>query len=154
MDTTRWKHGDEFPVLDLVARYEFKSASSLSFELGKLIDRHSPRLPEMEPGEEQIDGRDKYDFLLSFGAVFIVLGWLDVHYPCDPFRRLRVRVGLPDRYVSWESMRDLMPQVIAAVGLPGDVPYHVHLVGMSQQTSTEEPQSQFVSTTRWRPPGH
>jgi hypothetical protein len=152
VDTNRWKHGDEFPVLDLTARFEFKTSSSLSFELGKLVDRHTPRLPEMEPGEERIDGQDKWDFLLESGSVFVVIGWLDVHHPCDGFHVLRLRVGLPDRYVSWESMRDVVPQVVASLGLPADLPYRVELAGLSQQTSTEEPQSGFVSTMRWQPP--
>lgn len=145
MDTGRWKHGDEFPVLDLVARFEFKSPSCLSFELGKSVDRHSPRLPEM-------DGGEPWDFLLESGVVFVVLGWLDIHYPCDGLHPLRLRVGLPDRYVCWESMRDLVPQVMVVVGLPADVPYHVDLAGLSEQTSTEDPPSGFESTTRWQPP--
>lgn len=152
MDTARWKHGDEFSALDLVAQFQFKTPASLSFELGKYVDRHSPRLPEMEPGEERIDGRDKWDFLLESGSVFVVIGWLDAHHPCDGFHPLRLRVGLPDRYVSWESMRDLVPQVVRALGLPADVGYQVELAGLSQQTSMEEPQSGFVSTTRWQPP--
>lgn len=137
MDTSRWKHGDEFLVLDLVAQFEFKTPGSVSFQLGKAVDRHSPRLPEMEGGE-------LWDFLVESGSVFVVLGWLDAHYPCDGVHPLRLRVGLPDRYVSWESMRDLVPAVVAALGLPADEPYHVHLAGLSRQTSMEEPQSGFV----------
>jgi hypothetical protein len=137
MDTARWKHGDEFPILDLVAQFHFKSASSLSFQLGKLVDWDSPRLPER--------GDEPWDFLLESGSVFVVIGWLDVHHPCEGFHRLQLRVGLPDRYASWESMRDLVPQVKAALGLPADGSYYVSLVGLSQQTSMEEPQSGFVS---------
>ena len=102
MDTGRWKQGDEFPVLDFVGNFQFKTAASVSFDLGKSVDRHSPRLPEMEPDEERIDGRDKWDFLLESGSVFVIIGWLDVHHPCDGFHPLRLRVGLPDRYVCWE----------------------------------------------------
>jgi hypothetical protein len=71
--------------------------------------------------------------------------------PCEVHHRLQLRVGMPDRYVSWESMRDLVPQVKDALGVPPDEPYL--LAGLSQQTSTEEPQFEFVSTTRWQPPG-
>ncbi len=79
--------------------------------------RHSPRLPEMEGGEP-------WDFLLESGSVFVVLGWLDAHHPCDGFHLLQLRVGLPDRYVCWESMRDLVPQVKARqLVLPPDEPY-------------------------------
>jgi hypothetical protein len=137
MDTTRWKTGDEFRTLDLVAQFRFKSASSLSFELGKLVDRDSPRLPEM--------GDEPWEFLLESGSVFVVLGWLDIHHPCDGFHRLQLRAGLPDRYVSWESMRDLVRDVLAVQELPADESHHVYLTGLSQQTSTECPQSGFVS---------
>jgi hypothetical protein len=145
VDTTRWKHGDEFLVLDLVAQFRFRSASSLSFELGKLVWRDSPRMPEM--------GDEPWEFLLEGGPVRVVIGWLDAHHPCEGHHRLQLRAGLPDRYVSWESMRDLVPPVKVALGLPADEPYHVLLAGLAQQTSTEEPPYEFVSTTRWQPPG-
>jgi hypothetical protein len=51
VDTRRWKQGEQFPVLDLVAPFQFKTASSLSFQLGKSVDREPPQLPEMEGGE-------------------------------------------------------------------------------------------------------
>jgi len=143
MNTSHWKQGDEFSILDLVAQFQFKSVSSLSFQLGKLVDRHSPPLPEMSGMD--VEERDLRDFLLESGSVFAVLGWLDVHHPCDGVHSLQLRVGLPDRYVSWESMRDLVPQVITALKLPADVPYHIDLAGLSQQTEMEEPQSEFVS---------
>ena len=138
MDTARWQDRDEFAVLDLVAQFRFKSATSLSFALGTLVDRDSPRLPEM--------GDEPWDWLLKAGRpVFFVFGWLDIHHPCEEFHRLHLRVGLPDRYVSNESMRDLVPQVIAALGLPADETYHVQLAGLSQQTSMKWPQLEFVS---------
>lgn len=49
--TTPWKYGDTFPVLDLLAWFEFKTSSSLSLGLGTTVDRRSPRPPEMEEGE-------------------------------------------------------------------------------------------------------
>jgi hypothetical protein len=139
MDTARWKDSDEFAVLDLVAQFQFKTASSVSFQLGTKGDTL------------QLPGMDK-PWVLGAGRVFTVIGWLDAHHPCAGFHRLQLRVGLPDRYACWESMRDLVPQVKAALGLPADESYHISLVGLSRQTSTEEPQSGFVSTTRWQRP--
>jgi hypothetical protein len=142
METQHWKQGDEFPILDLVARFEYKTSSSLSFELGKTVDRLSPRPPEMECSDEQ------FEFATECGAVFVEIGWLDVHHPCEGSHPLRLRVGLPDRYVSSESMRDLVPQVKAALGLPADVPYQVDLAGLSQQTFTKEPWDEFIDVGR------
>jgi hypothetical protein len=132
MDTTRWKNGDGFAVLDLVAEFMFKTASSVSFQLGTRGDRL------------WVPGMDE-PWVLGVGRIFSIIGWLDVHHPCEGFHRLQLRVGLPDRYVCWESMRDMVPQVKAALGLPADESYHISLVGLSRQTSTEEPQSGFVS---------
>jgi hypothetical protein len=132
MDTERWQAGDEFPILDLVARFRFKSASSLSFDLGTLGD--SLQLPDMDE-----------PWLVGPGRVFTVIGWLDVHHPCDGFHRLRLRAGLPDRYVSWESMRDMVTQVFAVLELPADESYEVHLAGLSRQMVTKWPQMEFVS---------
>jgi hypothetical protein len=141
MDTTRWKHGDGFAFLDLVAEFQFKTASSLSFQLGTKGD--TLQLPDM-----------KEPWVLGPGRVFTVIGWLDVHHPCEGCHRLQLRVGLPDQYACWQSMRDLVPQVKAALGLPADESYEIHIGGLSKQTSTKEPQTEFVSTTRWQPPGH
>jgi hypothetical protein len=137
VDTARWKNGDGFALLDLIAQFQFKTASSLSFQLGKVVDHNSPRLPEM--------GDEPWDFLLESGTVLVVIGWLDVHYPCDGLHRLQLRVGLPDRYLCWESMRDLVREVLAMLELPNDESYHVELDGLSQRTSMEEPPSGFVS---------
>ena len=41
MDTARWKDGDEFAALDLVAKFQFKTASSVSFQLGRKGSRFS-----------------------------------------------------------------------------------------------------------------
>jgi hypothetical protein len=130
MDTARWKHPDEFPLLDLIAQFRFKSSTSLSFDLGTKSD--ILQLPDMEEP-------------LRFPGIFNVIGWLDVHHPCEGFHRIQLRVGLPDSYVTWESMRDLVPQVLVALGLPADESYQVYLAGLSKATSIEWPQSGFVS---------
>jgi len=70
MDTARWQERSEFAVLDLVAALEFRTGSSLSFLLGTKSG--------------------------SAGRVFTIIGWLDVHHPCEGFHRLHLRVGLPD----------------------------------------------------------
>jgi hypothetical protein len=152
MDTSRWKHGEEFAVLDLVARFEFKTGSSVSFLLCKSISRHEARIPEMEPGEEKIGGLDKWDFLMESGPALIGLGWLDIHHPCEGGHPLQIRVGLPDRYVSWESIREMVPKVKEVMGLPPDEPFEGYITGLLRQLSVEEPQRGFVSTTRWKLP--
>ena len=142
MDTVRWKSGDEFRLLDLVARFRFKTVSSLSFQLGKLVDR-TAQLPE-------IAGTD-WEALGGSTSVFQILGWLDAHHPCDGFHHLHLRIGPPNRYVSWGSIRDIVPHVREVLGLPADVSYCVELAGLSRQVRTEEPQTEFGSVERVNP---
>jgi hypothetical protein len=132
MDTARWNdRDDEFAVLDLIARFRFKTACSVSFELGTKGDTL------------ELPGRGKR--VVGPGRVFSIIGWLDAHHPCDGAHSLQLRVGLPERYACWESMRDLVPQVKAALGLPADESYRVCLVGLAAWTSMEAPQSGCVS---------
>jgi hypothetical protein len=140
MDTTRWKAGDEFAILDLVAQFEFKTASSLSFRLCAVVRAGEPRLPEM--------GNEPWELLLEHGPVVIGIGWLDVHHPCEGSHRLQLRIGLPERYVSSEPLQELVRQVIVAVGLPDDESFRVELDGLSQGIMTEWPPSGFYSTSR------
>jgi hypothetical protein len=139
MDTSRWNVGAEFPILDLVARFLFKSTSSMSFDLG--AERN---LADLLPDAGS---------WVDLGKAFAIEGWLDIHHPCEGFYRLQIRVGLTDRYVSWESMQEVAKCVIAVLELPADESYHIYLAGVSQATSAWWPQTEFVSTTKWKPPG-
>ncbi len=72
MNTSRFtKAEDGFDLLDLKARFTFKTEMSISFDIGRWSDRL--RLPA---GEEE-DG-----FILS-RDLFEVVGWIDAHHPCD-----------------------------------------------------------------------
>ena len=62
----RWPKLDLFHVLDLAARLEDKSSSSLLYELGKQVDQNS-RIPEMEHAENGSHIPDKWDWLLASG---------------------------------------------------------------------------------------
>lgn len=141
MDTSRWNVGDGFTILGLTAKLEFKSASSLSFALGASSDTES--LPE---------AAELPAFLLEGGPVHIVLGWLDIHHPCEGVHRLRVRAGVPDRFVTWESLICVVKTVIVELRLPADESYYAHFSGKAEQLETWEPQTGFVSTGKWRPP--
>ena len=125
MDTSRWKAGDEFQILDLVASFAFKSASSLSFELGTRGD--SLMLPGMIEPCATMPGR-----------VFTVIGWLDVHHPCQGHIKAQVRVCLPDRYHEWQRMGELVREVFEHLGILPDETYEAHFVASSRQTRIEQ----------------
>jgi hypothetical protein len=135
MDTNQWRIGAELPLLDLLASLAFKSVSSLSFNLGtkgdtlKLADREEP-------------------MFLGTGIVFTVIGWLDVHYPCEGHIKAQLRVCLPDRYHQWERMRDLVRQVFDRLGIPADETYEAHFVVASKQTEIEQATDRHGMTDR------
>lgn len=129
----------EVAFLDFVGQVKFSTASSISFYLGK-----KSSYLEFSNGVRHRMGKDR---------VFIVVGWLDVHYPCNGFHKLQVRCCLPGDYVAFEPMRDLIRQVCQALGLPEKVPYRIHLGAAGMSTSMEDPPEGFVCTTQWIPPG-
>ena len=126
MDTTRFQSRDtEFPVVDLVASLSAKTETSISFNLGRYSD--VLELPE--------DGT-----CISVGprGVFNVIGWLDVHHPCHGHIKTNVRVVLPNEYLEWESMRDIVHQVFSALSIPADETYEASFVSPDQQTGIEQ----------------
>src|SRR5580765_3676013 len=99
------EHGDRIAVLDLLASFAFKSPCSVSFDLGT-------------------DG----------GGVFNVVGWVDVHHPCEGHIKARFRVLLPARYHAWAQMRDFVQQMFTALGIPTDETYEAEFVSADHRT--------------------
>jgi hypothetical protein len=88
----------DFPFLDWIGRLGFSTASSVSFQLGRLSDT--------------VDLSDGTRHYIGAGRVFYGVGWLDAHYPCNGFHKLQIRCSLPGDYITFESMRDLVPQFV------------------------------------------
>ena len=99
-----YNSGDEIEVLDLIARFAFKSDSSISFLLGRCGD--------------VINLADGYSFDTGPRGVFNVIGWLDVHHPCEAHIKAQLRVLLPEEYHKWEQMSQLVKQMFFALGIP------------------------------------
>lgn len=121
----------EFEFLDLIGQLSHSSASSVSFQLGRKTDSI-----ELPTGNLQFMGE---------GRVFSVCGWLDAHYPCHGFHKLLVRCSLPNDYVRFESMRNLIRCVTAALGLPPNVSYQIHIESSINAMTMEHPQEDFVT---------
>jgi hypothetical protein len=126
----------EFEFLDLIGTVTYKTIASVSFDLGQ-----KSNVLELSDGTQTF-----YD------DVFNVIGWLDAHFPCQGFHKLVIRCSLPPDYVSFESMRDLIPFVTQALRLPSEVSYKIHMESGSHATSMEHPQQGFVCTKKWRLP--
>lgn len=125
MDTNRWQTGQEFALLDLVAVLEFKSASSLSFRLGTKGD--TLLLPDMDE-----------TWVMGAEIVFTVIGWVDVHHPCEGHIKTRFRACLPERYLEWKLMRESVQQLFEQLGIPADETYEADFVAALRQTRIEQ----------------
>ena len=84
---------DSFRVLDLTARFSFKTESSISFSL----ERHSKGLLPTRQ-----------------------IGWIDLHYPCDGHIKVQVRISLPSEYHADDKFRAIVTAIFAAVSVPVD----------------------------------
>jgi hypothetical protein len=107
VDTRRFHpNGPKFAVLDLLASFEFKTATSVGFHLGR-----------------------------SVPPAFFVVGLLEVHHPCEGHVKARLTVVLPEGYHPWERMRDLVQQAFAELGIPADETYEAHFVAPGRQSA-------------------
>jgi hypothetical protein len=130
MNTPRFGDRDSgFRVLDLSARFAFRSATSIAFDLGRYSD--TLRLPSGGP----FGG----DFVMNVGpgGVFKVTGRVDVHHPCEGHIKAQLHVVLPAEYHSFERMHELVATVFEAVGIPSDETFEALFVSPEQQTAYE-----------------
>ena len=113
MDTSGWQDRGEFPLLELTARFAFKTRSSVSFDLGMYVD-------VLELSDGPID--------LGPGAVFKVIGHVDVHHPCDDHIKAHVRFVLPAEYQMHEKTKQLVEQLFCALGIAGDETFEANFL--------------------------
>ena len=135
MGANRWQIGQEFVLLDLVAQLEFQSASSLSFHLGTKGD--TLHLPDREE-----------PWVMGPGMVFTVIGWVDVHHPCEGHIKTQLRICLPEKYHEPERMRGLVHQLFEQLGIPADETYEALFVAASRQTGIEQARDRNGMTDR------
>jgi hypothetical protein len=126
MVTKRFDHGreHEFPVLDLVASFEFKSRSSISFMLGQRSN--TLMIPGM--GGPLFLGRD---------AVFNEIGRIDVHHPCDGHIKAQLLIVLPAEYHASDRRERLIEQVFEALSIPPDETFEALFVSPNEQLLDE-----------------
>jgi hypothetical protein len=110
-------------VLDLSAQLEFRTSASVGFLLGTWDGRSAAETTEV---------------LIGRGGVFTAVGTLDVHHPCEGHMKAHVRVVLPEKYHTWEQMREAVQQVFAALSIPSDETYEADFVSPSRQTGIEQ----------------
>lgn len=102
----------EFDVFDLKANFEFSSASSISFYLGRWGN-----VLELADGTKFDDCN-----------VFTVCGWIDVHHPCEGTAAARIRLRVPKEYSDHDKVMSALPSIFAALEIPDDETYYVNVI--------------------------
>lgn len=97
---------DEFDILNLKARVDFTTTSSISLMLGRWETPVFPNCPK--------------DLELDFPPEFCVKGFLDIHHPCDGHIKAKLRVQIPREYHTQNHMKAIVDAVFTAVGIPPD----------------------------------
>jgi hypothetical protein len=116
----RWGYfetsGIAFSVLDLDARFAFRTATSISFGVEWNGDDHD----------------------LNFRK-----GWIDVHYLCtDDFAasfKVVMRVAVSPPYHDFESQEAIIEAVLHALGIPEDETYEAHFFTPTEQFEVVQP---------------
>jgi hypothetical protein len=125
VDASRFQNAfDEFQLHDLVAKFEFKSATSISFALGRYSD--TLKLPDS-------------NFAMKVGprGVFTRVGRVDVHHPCEGHIKAQLNVVLPTEYHEFERMQGLVKSVFEALGIQPDETFETLFVTPEKQTEYE-----------------
>ena len=103
-----YEYGTEIDLLDLRGRFAFRTESSASFDL----------IGRGQDGE-------------------LLIGWVDVHHPCDGFIRAKVRVIVPVEHHKFEWMRDFIQRLFTALGIPPDETFEADFIGSDHQIRYE-----------------
>ena len=130
MDIARFtKSNDQFSLLDLIARVEFKSNSSISFDIGRLSN--TLRIPTGEHGKE-------VQFSGGRLLVFTVIGWIDVHHPCDGHIKTQLRIPMPAEYLLFDQMKSIIQRVFEVLDIPLDETYEAVFFTCDRITAIEQ----------------
>jgi len=110
MDTSRFTNvEDGFDLLDLKARFAFKTKASISFDIGRWWS--TLRLPAGDGKEDLVWSADR-------PFVFTVIGWIDAHHPCDSPIKAQVRICIPTEYHQFERMKSIVKAICEALSIP------------------------------------
>jgi hypothetical protein len=96
-----------FCVLDLTARFAFRTEASISFNL----ERYSQSLLPVRH-----------------------MGWVDVHHPCTEGVDARIRVSLPAEYHAPDKLKVIIATILEAVAIPAKAQYEAEFFATSGVT--------------------
>jgi hypothetical protein len=115
-----YEPGDEIRLLDLAARCAFKSEGSISFDLGFNDEG------------------------------FCVIGFVDLHYPCEGHIKVHLRVGVPPQHYREASDRlAFVRQLFGALAIPADETYEATFVDATESNAVVQPVDRAGMTDRF-----
>jgi hypothetical protein len=134
MDTSSIEYGGKgIEILDLWACVAFKSASSISFTLGRWSNEFT--LPSGPVGRPD-GGTDEGGFTTWYydtDCVFKACGRLDVHHPCEEVEiKTQFLCRLPAEYHSDEKMRAIVSIVMQALRISVDETFWAEFMSAEQ----------------------
>jgi hypothetical protein len=108
--------GVAFSVLDLDARFAFRTATSISFSI-------------------EWNGHDD-DLMFR-------KGWIDVHYPCQGefagHVKAVIRVAVSPPYHDFQSQKAIIEVILHALGIPEDETYEAHFFAPTEEFEIVQP---------------
>jgi hypothetical protein len=99
-----------FPLLDLQAKVESETHSSVSLIVGRVVDRPSDCPPDS----------DWFFESLAPGGFFEHVGWIDIHYPCKGHREALIRMSIPNEYHKHDRIEAMVAALFRAFSIPSD----------------------------------
>jgi hypothetical protein len=112
--------GLEFTVLDLIAVYQYKTATSIGFSLGRYTDGRKPAASLQEAAR---------------GGVFECQGTLVVHHPCEGDYEVRITVVLRSQDHDWQVQHEAMRPLFAALEIPKSATYFATFITPGEQSA-------------------
>ncbi len=86
--------GEHFPLLDMSAWLDFHTENSAGFSIGEVK-----------------------------GNVYTTQGHFDIHHTCFRHIKVQLRGSLPEKYLTYEQLKEAVDQIFVALAIPADETY-------------------------------
>jgi hypothetical protein len=111
------RRGDAFQLFDMACKLAFYTDSSAVFDVGRVEDHHTFRGGTTQPG-----------------SIFKVVGFIEVHHPCNHHVKAHIRCSIPQTYLAdHANMNIAVLEIFEALGIPSDETYVAQFITAESQ---------------------
>jgi hypothetical protein len=111
------RRGDAFHLFDMECKLAFHTDSSAVFDIGRAEDHHTFRGGRTQPG-----------------SIFKVVGFVEVHHPCDNHVKAHIRCSIPQTYLADRAnMNVAVLEIFEALEIPSDETYVAQFITTESQ---------------------